>query len=90
MLQAEGTDGAGLQFETAMQTLLCIAEPSSPNTIVFPKQQFPGESMILGGFPPSQIREGSREKGSSLVGAVQATKQQGEREEKCFFIFVWE
>lgn len=46
VLQVEGTDGVGLQFETAMQTLLCIAEPSRANMIVFfsnraqPKQQF--------------------------------------------------
>lgn len=35
VLQVEGTDGVGLQLETAMQTLLCIAEPSRANTIVF-------------------------------------------------------
>ena len=69
MLQVEGTDGVGLQLETAMQTLLCIAEPSRANMIVFfsnraqPKQQFPRESMILGGFSRSQMGEGSREKG---------------------------
>lgn len=69
MLQVEGTDGVGLQFETAMQTLLCIAEPSRANVIVLfsnrarPKQQFPGETMILGGFPRSQMGEGSREQG---------------------------
>lgn len=97
VLQVEGTDGVGLQFETAMQTLLCIAEPSRANMIVFfsnrawPKQQFPGASMILGGFPPSQMGEGSREKGRSLViGAVHATKQQGDREELFSFIFAWE
>jgi len=45
-----------------------------------PKQQFTRESMILGGFPPSRMGEGSREKGRSLViGAVHATKQQGEK-----------
>lgn len=47
--------------------------------------------MILGGFPPSGMGEGSREKGQALViGAVHATKQQGDWEEKRCFIFAWE